>query len=131
MRTDKWLWATRLYKTRTQAAHDCAAGKVKRAGKNLKASTALKVGDQLEVPALDGTHKRTIEIVQLIEKRVKGTLAAAAIIDHTPAEILAEAETRRIFNRQARENRKLGDQGRLTKKKRREWDKSDDDRQFF
>lgn len=131
MRCDKWLWATRCYKTRTQAAHDCAAGKIKRDGKNLKASTALKIGDQLEVPSLDGTHKRTIEVVQLIEKRVKASLAAAAIIDHTPAAILAEAETRRLANREAREHRKLGDQGRLTKKKRRDWDKTGGDTQFF
>ena len=124
MRTDKWLWATRFYKTRSRAAHDCAAGKVKRAGKNLKASTALKIGDQLEIPSHDGSHKRSIEIVELIEKRVKATLAASTFIDHTPAAIIAEAETRRLVHQENRAARKAGDQGRLTKKKRRDWEDS-------
>ncbi|MEZ7920374.1 MAG: hypothetical protein QMC24_08610 [Akkermansiaceae bacterium] len=125
MRADKWLWATRFYKTRNNAAHDCAARKIKRAGNPIKASTALKIGDHLVVPSLDGTHKRSIEIVVLIEKRVKASLASSAFIDHTPAEILAEAEVRRLANKENRDNRKLGDQGRLTKKKRRDWQDRD------
>ena len=125
MRADKWLWATRFYKTRSQAAHDCAAHKVKRRGDTIKASTALKEGDQLEVPALDGSHKRSIE-VELIEKRVKASLASSAFIDHTPPEVLAEAENRRLAKRENRASRKLGDQGRLTKKKRRLWEQKQD-----
>lgn len=97
---------------------------MKRDGKNLKASTALKIGDILELPSHDGSHKRTIEIITLLEKRVKGTLAAEAIKEHTSAEILAEAERRRLANREARANRKLGDQGRLTKKNRRNWEEN-------
>jgi len=122
MRADKWLWATRFYKTRSKAAHDCAAHKVKRRGETIKASTSLKEGDRLEVPSLDGSHKRSVEVVELIEKRVKATLASSAFIDHTPPEILAEAETRLLANRENRALRKLGDQGRLTKKKRRLWE---------
>ena len=95
-------------------------------GKPIKASTALKIGDHLEVPSLDGTHKRTIEVVVLIEKRVKASLASSAFIDHTPAEVLAEAEVRRLANKENRVGRKLGDQGRLTKKKRRLWDQKYD-----
>lgn len=124
MRADKWLWAVRLYKTRSLAAQDCAAGKVKRDGKNLKASSALKVGDILEVPSVDGYHKRTVEIVALLEQRVKGSLAAEAIKDHTPAEVLAEAERRRLAHRESRTRRREGDQGRLTKKNRRNWEEN-------
>lgn len=123
MRIDKWLWAVRLYKTRSRAAHDCSAGKVKREGKNLKPSAALKPGDQLEVPTPDNTYKRTIEVVELLEKRVSAPLAQAAYRDHTPPEILAEAENRRIANKENRRNRREGDQGRLTKQKRRRWEK--------
>jgi ribosome-associated heat shock protein Hsp15 len=126
MRADKWLWATRFYKTRSNAAHDCAAHTIKRAGKPIKASTALKISDLLEIPSLDGTHKRSIEVLVLIEKRVKASLASAAFIDHTPAEILAEAEVRRLANKENRVGRKLGDQGRLTKKKRRLWEQNND-----
>lgn len=129
MRVDKWLWAVRLYKTRSQAAHDCAAGKVKRAGKNLKASSTLKPGDRLEVPSTDNTYKRAVEVVELLEKRVSAPLAQAAYRDHTPPEILAEAEQRRLANKENRRRRKEGDQGRLTKRQRRRWEQ--DDGNFF
>jgi len=123
MRVDKYLWAIRLYKTRSKASHDCSAGKIKRAGKNVKPSTALKEGDHLEVPSADGLYKRIIKVVQLLEKRVSAPLAQAAYIDHTPADILAEAEQRRLALKKSREYRKAGDQGRLTKKKRRLWER--------
>jgi len=123
VRVDKYLWAIRLYKTRSRAAHDCSAGKIKRSGNNLKPSSAIKIGDTLEVPAPDGTYKRIIEVVQLIEKRVSAPLAQAAYTDHTPAEVLAEAERRRLQNKEARMERQQGDQGRITKKKRRLWER--------
>ena len=114
MRVDKWLWSVRLYKTRNQASHDCSTGKVKRSGKTLKPSAALKIGDTLEVPSSDNTYKRNIEVIQLIEKRVGAPLAREAYHDHTPAKILAEAEHS--------QSRKEGDQGRLTKRNRRQWE---------
>lgn len=129
MRVDKWLWAVRLYKTRSKAAHDCSAGKVKRSGKNLKPSSALKPGDRLEVPSPDNTYKRDIEVVELLEKRVGAPIAQAAYRDHTPAEILAEAEQRRLANKENRRTRREGDQGRLTKRKRRQWE--DGEGNFF
>jgi len=125
MRVDKWLWSIRLYKTRSQASHDCSAGKIKRAGKALKSSAALKVGDTIEVPSPDGTYKRIIEVIQLIEKRVGAPLAREAYNDNTPGEILAEAERRRLANRENREQRREGDQGRLTKRKRRQWEEGE------
>ena len=125
MRVDKWLWSVRLYKTRSQASHDCSAGKVKRGGKTLKPSTSLKIGETLEVPSPDNSYKRSIEVVQLIDKRVSAPLAREAYLDHTPAEILAEAERRRLANKENRQRRKEGDQGRLTKRKRRQWEEGD------
>jgi ribosome-associated heat shock protein Hsp15 len=122
MRVDKWLWSVRLYKTRSQASHDCSAGKVKRDGKTLKPSAALKLGDKLEVPSPDNTYKRNIEVLQLIEKRVSAPLAREGYLDHTPGEILAEAERRRLANKENRQRRKEGDQGRLTKRNRRQWE---------
>ena len=125
MRVDKWLWAVRLYKTRSKASHDCSAGKVKRSGKNLKPSAALKPGDTLEVPSHDNRFKRIIEVVELLEKRVAAPIAQAAYVDHTPAEILAEAEKRRLAEKENRQLRKQGDQGRLTKRKRRQWEEGE------
>ena len=125
MRVDKWLWSVRIYKTRSQASHDCSAGKIKRAGKSLKSSTSLKESDTLEVPSPDGTYKRIIEVIQLIEKRVSAPLAREAYQDHTPGEILAEAERRRLANKENRQQRREGDQGRLTKRKRRVWEEGE------
>lgn len=129
MRVDKWLWSVRLYKSRSQASHDCSIGKVKRSGKTLKPSAGLKIGDTLEVPSPDNTYKRNIEVVQLIERRVGAPLARKTYLDHTPTEILAEAERRRLENRENRQSRKEGDQGRLTKRNRRQWE--EDGNRFF
>ncbi len=122
MRVDKWLWSVRLYKTRSQASHDCSTSKVKRSGKALKPSTTLKIGDTLDVPSSDNAYKRNIEVIQLIDKRVSAPLAREAYLDHTPAEILSEAENRRLANKENRQTRKEGDQGRLTKRNRRQWE---------
>ena len=130
MRVDKWLWSVRLYKTRSQASHDCSAGKIKRDGQSLKPSTSLKVGDTLIVPSHDHSFKRIVEVVELLEKRVAAPIAQAAYIDHTPAEILAEAEKRRLADKANRQFRKDGDQGRLTKRKRRQWEE-DSGGKFF
>lgn len=129
MRVDKWLWSVRLYKTRSKASHDCSAGKVKRNGSTLKPSASLKTGDRLEVPSPDNRYKRQIEVVEFLEKRVAAPLAQAAYLDHTPAEILAEAEKRRLAERENRQTRREGDQGRLTKRKRRQWE--DGEGKFF
>ncbi|MGE9268846.1 MAG: RNA-binding S4 domain-containing protein, partial [Verrucomicrobiales bacterium] len=123
VRIDKWLWAVRLCKTRSLAAKQCAAGKVKREGVSLKAAAKIQIGERLEVPAADETHKRLIEVRALLEKRVGAPIAREAYTDHTAEEVLAEAQRRRDDAKQARATRKEGDQGRLTKKQRRQWRK--------
>ena len=121
LRVDKWLWAVRLYKTRTLAAQQCSAGKVKRLGKSLKPSATIKVGDRLLVPTHDGGYKREIEVVALYDKRVGAPIAQAAFIDSTPQEVVDMAQKVRAENRVNRQHRKSGDQGRMTKKQRRDW----------
>ncbi|GAA5497604.1 heat shock protein 15 [Rubritalea halochordaticola] len=123
IRIDKWLWAVRLYKTRSQAAQACNAGKVKRANKSIKASTPVKVGDHLDVPSHDGTHKRHVEVLEIHEKRVGAPIAREAYTDHTPKETLERAKEVRAEKRLSRIQRKEGDQGRMTKKQRRDWKK--------
>ena len=83
----------------------------------------------MEVPSHDHLFKRTIVVVELIEKRVAATIAQSAYLDQTPAEILAEAEARRLAQKENRQFRKEGDQGRLTKRKRRRWE--DNEGTFF
>ena len=111
-RTDKWLWAVRLFKTRGLAAEMCAAGKVKRRGHALKASSALHPGDELEVPFPDGPGTRSITVVTLIEQRVGAPEARACYEESTAPEVMA---TRGEW----RQARKEGLRGRPTKKNRR------------
>ncbi|MBK1835361.1 RNA-binding S4 domain-containing protein [Roseibacillus ishigakijimensis] len=130
-RLDKWLWAVRLYKTRSLSAKACQAGKIKRAGNTLKPSASLQIGDHLDVTVQDNTHVRHLEVVQLLEKRVGAPLARAAYHDHTSADVLKEVEEKRKIKREERLFRQEGDQGRMTKKKRREWDKAKKHSPYF
>lgn len=123
IRIDKWLWAVRLYKTRSLAAQECNAGKVKRSNKSIKASTVIKIGDHLDVPSPDGTHKRHIEVLAIHDKRVGAPIAREAYTDHTPQETLEHAKEVRAEKKLQRLQRKEGDQGRMTKKQRRDWRK--------
>ena len=129
VRIDKWVWAVRLARTRSLAAKDCGSGRIKRLDpvrkelKSLKASASIKVGDVLEIPSPDGTHQRTVIVKELLEKRVGAPLARLAYDDETPAEILTEAAEKKKILREDRLHRQEGDQGRMTKRKRREWNK--------
>ena len=111
-RTDKWLWAVRLFKTRGLAAEICAAGKVKRRGHALKASSTLHVGDVLEVPFPDGPGTRIITVLVLIEQRVGAPEARNSYEDRTLPETIQARE-------QWQQSRKDGLRGRPTKKDRR------------
>lgn len=126
VRLDKWLWAVRLFKTRGLAATSASAGKIKRQGKILKPATALKSGDLLEFPAPDGTHKRSIEVIELLIKRVGAPLAQQAYKERTSPDILADAAKRKALDRANRLIRKKGDQGRMTKRQRRVWERDHD-----
>lgn len=82
IRVDKWLWAVRVFKTRTMATKACDAGKVKIEGKSVKASYQLKVGET--VHARKARQKYEYKVLKLIEKRVSAALAAECFEDHSP-----------------------------------------------
>lgn len=111
-RADKWLWATRFFKTRSQAAKSCELGKVKRAGFLVKPATGLRPEDVIEVPFHDGPGERTIRVKGLIEQRVGAPLAQACYEDLTTPEIYE------MNQRALQERRDAG--GRPTKKERRQ-----------
>jgi ribosome-associated heat shock protein Hsp15 len=67
-RIDKWLWAVRIYKTRTLAATYCKKGNIKINGDKVKPSTFVSVGDNVQV-SKDGFNL-LFEVVKIIEKRV-------------------------------------------------------------
>ncbi|MGY4385481.1 ribosome-associated heat shock protein Hsp15 [Pedobacter sp. UYP24] len=116
LRIDKYLWAIRLFKTRSLAAEACKAGRVKFMGQNLKPSAIVKAGDVYQVSK--GIEKKVIEVVELLHARVESKIAVTKYIDITPEEETHAFKS--IFHAPALK-RDRGT-GRPTKKDRRDTD---------
>ena len=116
MRLDKYLWAVRLYKTRSLAADACQNGRVKMKtdGRELKPSHDVKVGERYSLN-IDQLHKE-VEVLALPPNRVGAPLVQGFMIDHTSQE---EYERIRMARQYAFERRDRGE-GRPTKRDRRE-----------
>lgn len=82
-RVDRWLWAVRIAKTRSDAAAACRGGHVRVNDRPAKAATAVGPGD--EVRARFHQTTRVVEVVRVIQKRVGAADAATCFIDNTPA----------------------------------------------
>lgn len=82
VRVDAWLWAVRLYKTRSAATAACRGGHVTVNGIAAKPATKVHGGDRVE--ARVAQRNRILEVAQLIDKRVGAPAAAEAAIDHSP-----------------------------------------------
>ena len=115
LRLDKYLWAIRLFKTRSQAGDACDKGKIKHKGDNAKASRAVQVGDEYEVKT---ENKRwVIKVAELLFKRVQYSDAIKYYIDITPAEELDRIK----FQAAAfHTGKRMSKQGRPTKKDKRD-----------
>lgn len=81
-RVDSWLWAIRVYKTRSAATTACRAGHVRVNGDKVKAAQQVRVGDELRVRIAG--FDRILIVRQLLVKRVGAPLAALAYEDRTP-----------------------------------------------
>jgi ribosome-associated heat shock protein Hsp15 len=81
-RVDQWLWAVRLFKTRSAATDACRGGHVMVNGKPVKASHPVRVGDRVE--ALVHSRQRDLEVIRVIDKRAGAAIAAECAIDHSP-----------------------------------------------
>ncbi|WP_431710139.1 RNA-binding S4 domain-containing protein [Glutamicibacter uratoxydans] len=112
VRLDAWLWAVRIYKTRSAATTACRAGHVKLNGAPVKASQPVVPGDKLRVRK-DG-FDRELEVTALIAKRVGAPVAVKCYLDHTPPREKIVIPMVPVRDRGA---------GRPTKKDRREMDK--------
>ena len=116
VRMDKYLWAIRVYKTRTEAADACNGNKVKLDGVNAKASKAVKIGDVIEVRK--GPALLTYKVLQLTENRMGAQLVPDFALDLTPeserAKFHAPLQTVAV--------RRDKGSGRPTKKERRTLD---------
>ena len=114
VRIDKYLWAIRVYKTRTEATDACKGGKVRVNGADTKPSKTVKVGDT--IVARKGAVVYTYKVLQLIDKRQGAKLVPNYAENLTPAEELAKlrAPVETFFLKRDR------GAGRPTKKDRRQ-----------
>jgi len=115
-RIDKWLWAARIFKTRTIAAAACKKGQVSLKGGPVKASRMIKVGDVVDVRKPPVTY--SFRVLQAIERRV-GAKLIPEILENITApeqyEILEMSKISGFINR-------AKGTGRPTKKDRRSLD---------
>ena len=115
-RVDRWMWAVRIFKTRTVAAEACKMGRVCINGAQTKASRTVKVGDVVSVKKPPITY--SFKVLQLIEKRVGAKLVSEMMENVTPPEQYEMLEMSKISGFV---NRAKG-LGRPTKKDRRSLD---------
>ena len=115
-RLDKWLWAARIFKTRTIAADACKNGRVMIDGVKMKPSRMIKEGDVLQVRKSPVTY--SFKVLKAIQNRVGAKLVPEVLENVTPPEQYELLEMTRIsgFVDRARGT------GRPTKKERRELD---------
>jgi ribosome-associated heat shock protein Hsp15 len=89
VRIDKWLWAVRLYKSRSLAAEACQAGHVKIGGNRVKPSRGVRIGE--EITALAGRLHWTVKVLALLDQRVGAKLVGQFAQDLTAPEEYARA----------------------------------------
>jgi len=112
-RIDKWLWAVRIFKTRTMTTEACSGGKVKIDGETIKASRKIQPGDIVQVRK--GMVKYLFKIRKVAEKRMSAKLVHNFVEDMTPNEELTKLKAAKHQPIPYREKGK----GRPTKRERR------------
>lgn len=123
VRVDKWLWAVRIFKSRTLAGNTVRQGKVRVNGAVVKPSTAVEIGHRVTVQK--NGFSLEYEVLKLIDKRVGAPIAVTCYSDHTPQEELDKYKDW-FVGKSGTEFREKGT-GRPTKKNRRELGKFKED----
>ncbi len=116
VRVDKWLWAVRIFKTRSQATEACKKGHVSIDDLPVKPSRMVKVGETLKVRKSPIT--KSLKILALSEKRMGAKLIVDFVEDVTPQEEIELLEMQKNMRWSSRDR----GTGRPTKKDRRELD---------
>ncbi len=116
VRIDKWMWAVRLFKTRSLAADACKKGKVLMSGNSVKASRNIKVGDVVQIKRAPITY--SFKVLALSENRMGAKLVPDFMENVTTPEQLEILEMSKysLFGKRDRGT------GRPTKKERRDLD---------
>jgi ribosome-associated heat shock protein Hsp15 len=114
LRIDKWLWAVRIFKTRSLASNACRAGKAKIKEQAVKPSRTIVVNDLISVSLPPIT--RTIKVLALLQNRVSAKLVNSFMEDITPQEEFKKIELLKDHRFMQRDS----GSGRPTKKERRD-----------
>jgi len=114
-RIDKYLWAIRVYKTRSEATDACRGGKVSINGQAVKASRDVKIDDVIVVRK--GPIHYSYKVLALLEQRVSAKNLAPFVLDITPPDVGAR------FIAPMESGQRPRGTGRPTKKERRELDR--------
>ena len=125
VRIDKWLWAVRLFKTRSIAIDAIKKGRITIKGVTVKPSRMIKIGDIIEVRRAPVTY--SFEVLNVTENRMGAKLVPDFMKDVTPPSQLEILELSKMtgFVDRARGT------GRPTKKDRRELETFTDDYSYF
>lgn len=113
VRIDKWLWAVRLFKTRSLAAEACKKGKILIHGQPVKASHSIRIGDVVGVkrnPVLF-----SYQVLALTENRLNAKLLPEYLLDVTTPDQRELFELGKLNN-----SGRIRGSGRPTKKERRD-----------
>ena len=122
MRLDQWLWAVRVFKTRTVAADAIKAGHVQVNGQPCKPAREVRAGDT--IVASVGIMTRTVRVIAAPKSRVNAKLVPQFAEDLTPPEEYARRPEPNLLPPMFRPK----GTGRPTKRERRETDRLDEDR---
>ncbi len=114
VRMDKWLWAVRIYKTRSMAAAACTSGHVKVQGQSVKPARNVHIGEV--ITAVTGEITRTVKVTGMLEHRVGAKLVPHYLEDLTPPSEYAKPRQPNLNPAPLRQK----GSGRPTKKDRRE-----------
>ncbi len=117
MRIDKFLWCVRLFKSRSIATEQCAAGRVRIGEKEVKASFVVKAGDRFAVK--QPPIWRVFEVLAIPPSRVGAKLVPGFVVDRTAPE---EVEKQELARKVRADYRNQGE-GRPTKRERRDIDR--------
>jgi ribosome-associated heat shock protein Hsp15 len=82
VRIDKWLWAVRIYKTRSVAADACKAGHVLIDGQRVKPARTIKPNDVISAKV--GVMTKTVKVIGIIDRRVGAKIVKSYLEDQTP-----------------------------------------------
>jgi len=84
LRIDKYLWAIRIFKTRTLATEACKAGRIKLDGQNIKPSHEVKIGEIYHISK--GSERKIIKVIDFLENRMDAKSVVGFYLDETPME---------------------------------------------